>query len=312
MNARKALLGFATPFLMAGCLATPHAENGLPQGATNGNTVRTSTERVRPAGNSLKSPYHVVFSRKDVAVRRIGVFDYDEWGLDLVSIESTQMHGKEKWQVECTTPFGIRIMAARTANELYVGGVDDKGNLIIERWFIKPRNGEIYQLRDRLASDVGEAATATSKATTWILGTAYVPVDQRTKPLPPVREQVFKGQLYAPTSLAVDPDGRFLIVCAGDPASYYQIEMNGQNIATPLTPPAVGVIPTPELAILERYTAGVTERVIATGFLPTNLMNATLYEDIDNDGVFNFITLGGLDLVNAFHEADGWENPVRN
>ncbi len=216
------------------------------------------------------------------------------------------------WQIPCSTPFGVVAVTARTANELYVGGINSAGEFVVERWYIRARLGEMYQTRDKLTTSIGVAGTPTEPAETYIKGGTYIPVSTRKQAMPPIRETIFKAVLPSPVSesFIVDPDGRFMLIGAGDPRVIYQLAIDGTNTFSPVTSP--GTVPadqepSPNLIIMERKINGSMERAIVTGMVPLNSIDVSFLSDFDNDGVFLIVNLGGLDLMTAFPKSDGWE-----
>lgn len=189
---------------------------------------------------------------------------------------------------EESTSFPVALVEHRHADELYVMGPGRNGELIIERWDASEVHGAYATARPSAGTPIGVDAP-TGDTSTYISGGVLVPPAQRDRPTFR-REEIYRGtQLATLVSLAVDPEGRFLLALVGSPPALLQLPLGAAN-------PTASVVCTESqfscldelrsLYVMDHVTKGRVY-ISTTGDGERDCM--LVAEDNDNDGVFDLI-----------------------
>jgi hypothetical protein len=209
---------------------------------------------------------------------------------NLVVVQTQELDpGTGEW-VESEQPFGVSYHAygvtGRAANSFYVvgtvGGTMDMD--IVERWDIPHVTGAYYAERPRATSGVG-VPVATPAVQEGVEGGAFLPPEQRG-PFRPVRTALYVGpDLGGVWSLASDPDGRFVVLIAGDPGTIHQlIDERGGALAQ--------FVPQGSIAASRAFALGPYQhpndgRVWNYISFDPSIDHGAFLVDADNDGVID-------------------------
>ncbi len=198
---------------------------------------------------------------------------------------------------------------ARHANEFYVCGFTQDGDAVVERWEISPEQGGYNTVRELSGSHVGTPAPL-SGVNLAIRG-MFQPPEERIHE-PPVRTTLYQGpDLREIRSMAVDPEGRFLLILADH--KIFRIE------DIQFTPTVVLVHDSdqiPELEYVSRVsvmlhaTEGRIYRLYSNREAPS-LVDVVL-RDPDNDGLFDtWDVLTREEYQSAYGDPSVWLDDYR-
>ncbi len=221
---------------------------------------------------------------------RVGViYDGASPGVMILRVEEDPVSKQEYWQDwQEGTSFAVSLVEHRHADELYVMGPGRNGELIIERWDASEVPGAFATARPSAGTPIGVDAP-TGDTTTYISGGVFVPPVQRDRPTFR-REEIYRGtQLASLVSLAVDPEGRFLLALVGSPPALLQLPLGASS------PTATVVCTESQFSCLDElrslYTMDHVTKgrmyICTTGDGERDCM--LVAEDNDNDGVIDLI-----------------------
>jgi len=221
-------------------------------------------------------------------------------------------NGWVRTHVEFRAPFSIEVVESRFSHELYVGGFDQRGDVVIERWLLDLGEGSRLFTRPRATTLVG-APYAPPEPRPSVRGdVAFVSPSQRTTAPTLTRVELFRGPLPGGLrDLAVDPDGRFVLVLAETGEALYRLEVpsDGQQAPGPQVVLDAAAEPHLRAALalypLEHETLGRTY-VFDPDFSRAMDASVITLSDLDNDGVFDQRETLPLALHTQRHAAAVW------
>lgn len=208
--------------------------------------------------------------------------------------------------------FAITDVEARTAGDLFVVGQARNGDDIVERWLITPPAGAITVARSVVTTPVGTPSSGSSVVSGVVGGGGFVPPAERTGTSTIERFELYRGTaLGTPRDIAVDPDGRFVMVLSDTTSELWRIDLLPEPAApllteSPTTLPALATAG--DFYPLEHATAG---RVLlfdpdfsrGPGAAPTLLF------DGENDGLFELpLTLSVAEFQASFPDGSFVDN----
>lgn len=187
--------------------------------------------------------------------------------------------------------FEITDVRSRRADEFYLAGVARNGDDVIEKWEVVPVPGGYVALRPPATTAIGITAVSSTTSVTIVGGQFVRPQDRTTAPSV-FRTEVYRGQGFGGVSaMAVDPEGRFLLILASQDKSLYRLSLLDNS------PPSV------------LYTAGDDPHFVAVDSIgplqhetqgrmylfesfdgPVFQARRSLMSDSDNDGIPEGIT----------------------
>ena len=191
---------------------------------------------------------------------------------------------------EYVTAYDVkRIVPAGKTHEFYVVGRGRNGDELIERWTVEKEDGERFAYRSSTVTPTGVPISA-GTLVTGVVGGVFVPVAQRGSARPLTeRTEIYRGSSLGKIyTAAVDPDGRFVLMVAGD--ALYRLDLLSGGV------PAVSVeldsseLPSIGLArhLFVRELDGVRCAVLACPDLAVEDLpgSKVILWDQDNDGFF--------------------------
>ncbi|MEW6073716.1 MAG: hypothetical protein AB1726_14120 [Planctomycetota bacterium] len=220
--------------------------------------------------------------------RSVGVRGYPFSGIYLWSYE--QDPADLSWYsttVSYSTSYAVRAVDARISHELYVAGQLSSGIWILERWRITPATGEYYSSRPAATGGVG--APFTTPSTDFLIkGGTYRPPSQRQTMLS-LRSELWSGLgLSTITSMAADPDGRFLLILDDQAGKVFRVKVQQSALLEALYTAAE----LPDLVYAIGF--GVYQHTVLGRVYEVNIGNprrtttfTILLVDNDNDGDFD-------------------------
>ena len=276
----KLLLTFGVGLAVCSC--------GRPSSAPTEDVMSVSSAERTSLGQGTITPTHPLFMSASLA-RKATVswsgkgFSLDSSEIDPVSLEKYQ---SSQWH---SVSFEIVTIVARTANELYIAGSAPNGMDVIERWTITPVEGEFFADRAIAQTPIGTPA-ATAPTVVSASGGTFFPPASRAPQRQPSKSMIFTGaDLGGIRSLAVDPDGRFVLVLAGSgPRRLYRIENEAGSSPVVLFDSSTDAFMAfaDYIKVQEHATLG---RAYFLDSLSGNAPGVfvTLLFDHDNDGIFD-------------------------
>lgn len=195
--------------------------------------------------------------------------------------------------VEHSASFKIDRVVTRISNELYLSGVARNGDLVIEQWIVTPQTGAVLPVRPAAETGIG-VPFSTPPLTTQIQGDgAFIPPPQRQDRSVTVKTELYRGsELGEIVSMAVDPDGRFLLVLTSGSHGLVQFDLHDstptgpayQTICSPSTLPEIQQVKSIYPAAHEN---GIRMFIMAPRYMDGVIPKNVVLLDDDNDGVFD-------------------------
>ena len=208
--------------------------------------------------------------------------------------------------------FSIKRVQSRVANELYIVGKGRGDEDILEQWLIIPSQGSLTPTRPAATLPVGTPIPPSSVTVGVVGGGPFTPPGSRPAPPTVSRNELYRGFDFGGIlDLALDPEGRFVLVLAEGDHGLYRID---------LSPPAATLgVPTlvydttqiPNLAAsraiypLQHVSYGrmyVLDPNFGAGVVPL----VTSLFDYDNDGVFDAFQSLPVELHKQTYPGTSW------
>ena len=206
--------------------------------------------------------------------------------------------------------FEFRALAARHPCELYLAGASANGETIIERWDLPPQRGGYHTSRTTAPQGVGRPA-ALSELVGRLVGLVYLPPERR-EPLVPQRTAVFRGELPgAMRAMAVDPEGRFLLVLTEGGELLQLTDLTSPSISQRFDDTTLPGLARTE--IVRPFVDGEGVRCYQVRGRPWDEPQAILIlRDLDNDGHLDEIhSLDGDHGPGSPFAPERWKNDYR-
>lgn len=249
-----------------------------------------------------------------------------------VTIESVEDLGgtESRDSFEASASFDIHGIASRGSPDLYLGGVADDGDIVIEHWRLKPQGGEPVLERAlngaliRGTPGSGTAGSvpaigspiASSTPYPYVEGGTAIPFPDRTSPRRLARNELYRGSVVQDiVAMNVDPEGRFLLFL-GDDDTLYRLTLDASRALEALYD-SDDLWTLSRAEYLIRFQHVTEGRVWVLGFLPEvssdgtgELQLDTLLIDADNDGLFDSTGIFEYDQLHAMGmiSSDAWED----
>lgn len=203
--------------------------------------------------------------------------------------------------------FGV---CGRQAYELYLIGLSDTGDCVVEQWKHVVLTGAYYFDRSPSLTPVGVPVSGVPAIATGIKGGVYVPAALRQRPGRQQRIELLRSaSLGAPHAIACDPEGRFLLlVCGNAVRTLYRLDLSDGALPVPL----LNSGSVPHLAYCDSIHAEHHQtygRVYLAGCSMCPIEGSesvTLLFDGENDGLFD----APLTLSQGDYAAAGFWGPV--
>jgi len=186
--------------------------------------------------------------------------------------------------------FITALDARQGGDELYVAASSPNGSVRVDRWYFPPRMGGWHHLGPSNVPPLGTPAGPYVGVTSIVGGTFIAPSTQRH--VTPVRTTVYTDESTNSgiRALAVDPEGRFLVLLDHATSDVRQIVLGSGPPYTQST--ILTAAEVPELASMDRmYIAEHTSfgRVLGLHERHAKIGDHSMYAllfDVNNDGVF--------------------------
>lgn len=202
----------------------------------------------------------------------------------------------ERWyetEVEESSSFRMSAVGSREGgNDVLLAGLEDDGSIVVERWTYAPRPGGYY-ISGSAPSTGGIGVPQPSFVPSeHIDGAAFVAPVSRSHDPARRRVRLYEGvTIGLPRSIAVDPQGRFVLLLTFPQGDLVRLRLDG---GAPAVETVLGAPQLPHLSSARNIEARL---LVGTGpvFLLSESDNgwippgarSTLLRDADNDGVLD-------------------------
>jgi hypothetical protein len=215
----------------------------------------------------------------------------------------------ETSEIDEATSFYVTAAAWQEGlRRVYVAGIENDDQDVIERWAYAPRSGGYFV--QRTTGPVQPIGTAMPEyaAQESLGGATYESLPTRLSPATRVR--VYRGTSIGHIrSMVVEPEGRFLLVLTYPDRALYRIDLTQSGYPRTLLH-SVGTLPhlqsATTLRVREHSTDGRAYSLfeIYGSFLPSGY-SVTLLFDPENDGILSApVTLTAPEWIAAGYESD--------
>lgn len=220
-------------------------------------------------------------------------FDYD------LSGSTPSFVGGHRLQSSFSVSYRLMYVASRHVNELYLAGVARNGDGVIERWVFPPQVGGYYTEKATASTALGVDApieqlylkigsNQPGQGQGPFAPPFIAPIGRSVAPQP-IREEIYRGQAIGEVCcMAVDPEGRFLLLMDRSSPDVYRLTMGANPVLESLyddsdfasfaAADSFGV--TPMLHALEG------RKYVLTTYVKHRPSHKVVFHDVDNDGLF--------------------------
>lgn len=236
----------------------------------------------------------------------------------------------EKTAFTYSVPYSVTAVSARRAGKfVFVAGAYSNGDAVVERWVFPTVTGSFFAVVEPPETPVGVdrdpfAVNLSIKGGTYIshasryaqasgggVGISSQPIPQKT--------EMYRGSAYGLFgSIAVDPEGRFLLLHSFDNHNLYSVNVTGppftfQVLYTPSQIPHLTNVT--NMQLLDHWTSNnrfVLLSQLEGSSVPLGAQRTVIF-DYDNDGQFDgFQTLSPTQWASSpFADSDEWRSPLR-
>jgi hypothetical protein len=231
---------------------------------------------------------------------------------DRIEIESEEFvpGSNDKWEETTygySASYRIDVAACRDSREIYVAGMTPGGLDVIERWTSQTIKGARFLKITPSSAPYGTPSPALPAYEVGIEGGVYVPVASRPSMPRQTRVELYRGAEFGGVvDLAVDPEGRFVIVVATNPPAVYRLDNAAGS--TPVLLYSLSALPDLQEAksIYRRQQVGGARcYIIECRAIATSDIGKIVLVDSDNDGsVDSTSALTDAAFATAFPSSD--------
>lgn len=138
------------------------------------------------------------------------------------------------WSEEFTiqVSFAYRLTCAawrEGGNDVYVAGLRDNGEAIVQRFQFPVRDGGYYLSSDQAPAGIG-TPLAPYQAQQFLKGTTFRPPDDRSYSNP-ARSRIMGDEIGVIQAMEVDPYGRFLLLLTFNDSKLYRLDLSSGELA---------------------------------------------------------------------------------
>lgn len=211
-------------------------------------------------------------------------------GREITHIRHERETPSHDWEVKETpisVTYAITYVATREGgDELYIAGLKDNGDAILERWTFDREPGRYVVRFDAAPTPVGVPRGPYSPALSLFGQHPYVPPSRRVDP--PNKTVLLEGSYGQFMCMEADPEGRFVLLYEGEDEKLYRLDAGSSNLVllhSSVTMPTLEQVSSMEA----RYFPGEGRKYLlrkSLGSVPKSFESFTLIHDSGNDGIF--------------------------
>lgn len=209
---------------------------------------------------------------------------------------------------EFSTPYTVKDLRGRFADDFLVVGEYDDGRTVLERWTITPITGSWAIDRPTQVAGLGTPVPPLVPPALIAVGGTWIAPEFRAG-RPRERRVLIDASLDgAPIStLEFDPDGRYMLYVGTNPPGLYRRLLSGNSSQSEeLLYDETAIPDVGRIVMLYTKEHASYGRVVMCGFKPYSYYKFLILVDGDNDGIFTSM----FDLTRAQYDAQFEDDPL--
>ena len=247
-------------------------------------------------------------------VSAIDAFEVD-WKKGVRVVDLERGDSSMPWEhrsYDLLTAYSVRAGYLLWARDLFVLGVSDQGDSVLEQWYFTPETGGWTSFVNKPGIPIGNPAPAVPVVHKALVGGQFVPFSARVIQNRPRRKELYRGSSPTISAVTFDLDGRFLLFTGGNSAGLFLLDLSS-------TSPAPSVVFSelqfPEVSLVESLSP-LLHKQLGRCYLAEYSVygpgetDLALIWDYDNDGIpDNYESLSWDAYIASYPDSD-WDLTV--
>ena len=193
----------------------------------------------------------------------------------------------EQRSYDLLTAYSVRAGYLLWTRDLFVLGVSDQGESILEQWYFTPETGGWVSYVSQPIAPIGSPAPTVPSIHKDLVGGQFVPFSARVSQNRPRRKELYRGSSPTVSAVTFDLDGRFVLFSGGNAAGLFSLDLSSTS---PLPTLVFSETQFPEVSIVESLSP-LLHKQLGRCYLAEYSVygpgetDLALIWDYDNDGI---------------------------